>query len=106
MLIICMLLLVFFAVIGLCSFITALLDCACREEQDILLLLRGLTEDSAEMRIRHAARLCKKEKSARLICICEQDNPARDICLLMQKEYPFIEINSQKEIKAEFYTKP
>lgn len=90
-----MILLIFFAIVGLCAFISALLDIAYKGNSNAVLMLRNLTPDNAEVRIRRAARICLHHTDIRLICICPKDNPAYDICLMMQKEYPFLEIQSE-----------
>lgn len=92
MYIFCMIILIFFAIIGLCAFITALLDSIYKSSGVTVLILKEISADNAEARIRSAARICQRHKGMRLICECDEDNPAYDICRLMQKEYPFLEI--------------
>ena len=79
-----MIILIFFAVIGLCAFISALLDAVYRSGGQAELIITKLTPDSAEARILHAARICQHH--------CKEGEPAYDICKLMQKEYPFMQI--------------
>ena len=92
MYILCMIILVFFAVIGLCAFITALIDRLYQNSDQSELILRDLSPDNAEARIRSAARICLHHTGIKLICVCDEDDPVYDICCLMQKEYPFMEI--------------
>lgn len=92
MYILCMIILIFFAIIGLCAFITALVDSFYKASGETILTLKDLSADSAENRIRSTARICSHHKGMRLVCICDEDNPAYDICRLMQKEYPFLAI--------------
>lgn len=94
MYIIAMIILVFFAVIGLCAFITALLDRLYQNSVESELFLKNLSPDNAEARIRSAARICLHHSGIQLVCVCEESDPAYDICRLMQKEYPFMEIRS------------
>lgn len=94
MYILCMIILIFFAIIGLCAFITALIDAFYKTDGETVLTLKNISADNAENRIRSAARICQRHKGMRLICICDEENPAYDICRLMQKEYPFLEIQS------------
>lgn len=92
--ILCLIMLIFFAIIGLCSFITALLDLFYKGSGETILILDKLTAESAEARIRSAARMCHHHRGTRLICRCDPNEPAYDICRLMQKDYPFLEIDS------------
>ena len=87
-----MIILIFFAVIGLCSFISGLLDKLYMTGGKAELLITDLCPDDAEARIRSAARVCLRHQGFRLKCICDENAPAYDICRLMQKEYPFMEI--------------
>ena len=87
-----MIILIFFAIIGLCAFVGGLLDAVYKGSSNALLILGDLSPDNAEARIRAAARICRQHRSIRLRCVCEKGDPARDICELMQKEYPFMEL--------------
>ncbi len=87
-----MVILGFFAVIGICSAFSGLM-----RSKNILhaeLILRGLTADNAEAQLRSAAEICRRHKGLRLRCICSTKDPAYEICRLMQSEYPFIELES------------
>ena len=96
----CMILLIFFAIIGLSAFITAIINAAHNSTDDeILLILRNLNENNAEARIRKAARICMNTKGAQIICVCDDKNPAYSICEIMKREYPFIEIKNKDETK-------
>ena len=96
MYILCMIVLVFFAVIGLCAFAAALLDQFYQGSTDAELILKNLSPDNAESRIRSAAHICRRQKGIRLIILCSETDPAYDICRLMQKDYPFVEIMPKK----------
>ena len=92
MYIICMIILIFFAIIGICAFITSLLDHCYHGEHESTLEIEDLSAENAEARIRSAARICQHHKGMTLRCVCSEENPAYDICKLMQKEYPLMEI--------------
>lgn len=92
MYIICMIILIFFAIIGICAFITSLLDHCYHGEHESTLVIEDLSAENAEARIRSAARICQYHKGMTLRCVCSEENPAYDICKLMQKEYPLMEI--------------
>ena len=92
MYILCMIILVFFAVIGLCAFVTSLLDQCYKGSTDAELILKNLTPENAESSIRSAAHICQRHRGIRLVIICDESDPAYDLCKLMQKDYPFMEI--------------
>lgn len=92
MYIFCLIILIFFAIIGICAFITSLLDHCYHGEHESTLVIGGLSAENAEARIRSAARICQHHKGMKLRCVCSEENPAYDICKLMQKEYPLMEI--------------
>lgn len=92
MVILCLIILIFFAIIGICAFITSLLDHCYHGEHESTLVIEGLSAENAEARIRSAARICQHHKGMTLRCVCSEENPAYDICKLMQKEYPLMEI--------------
>jgi hypothetical protein len=92
-----MIVLIFFAVIGLCSFITALIDSAHGSAgKNIVMTVRHPSANEAEATLRQAARICMRSKGARLICICDSDEPSYPICELMQRDYPFIELMNDR----------
>ena len=97
MYILSMIVLIFFAVIGFCSFITSLADAGFHRGSKMTLILDRLTAEDAEIRIRRAAHICRKYGGIRAVCLCAKDAPAYDICCLMQRDYPFIEILSSTE---------
>ena len=97
MYILCMIILIFFAIIGICALITSLLDHCYHGDHETTLVLKELSAENAEARIRSAARICQHHKGMRLICICGKDDPAFDICVMMQKEYPLMELCSGKD---------
>ena len=94
MYILCMIILIFFAIIGICALITSLLDHCYHGDHETMLVLNELSTENAEARIRSAARICQHHKGMTLRCICDEDDPAFDICVMMQKEYPSMELCS------------
>ncbi|WP_405356490.1 hypothetical protein [Ruminococcus sp.] len=96
MYILCMIILIFFAIIGICALITSLLDHCYHGDHETMLVLKELSTENAEARIRSAARICQHHKGMKLRCICDEDDPAFDICVMMQKEYPSMELCSGK----------
>ena len=102
MYILSMILLIFFAIIGLCAFVTAIMELGCRGGGKAVLILRELKADNAEMRIRSATQICRKNRDIRLICVCEKDSAAAEIAGMMQTEYPCIEIMTSGELKEQF----
>lgn len=89
--ILCMVVLVFFAVIGVSSFIVSIKNPAYRLSARAELVISGLTAENAEAQIRAAAGICMRYGGIRLICVCESDE-IREICERLRKEYSFIEI--------------
>lgn len=95
MYILSMIILVFFAIIGLCAFITAIVDHMHNTDHgEITLLLQELDTDNAEACIRRAARIAQDNSGVQVVCVCNKDDPAYAICEMMQKDYPFIRIES------------
>ena len=93
MYILSMILTVFFAIIGLCAFIAAIIDAAHNSASgELLIVLKSPKPENAEAAVRRAARLCTKAKGARLICVCESESPAYPICEIMKRDYPFMEL--------------
>lgn len=80
----------FFAVLGAASFAAALMRLYDADDKTSL-TLDDLTAQSAEARIRHAARLCDRIRCQRLLCRC-RDEEAERICENLMKEFRIIEI--------------
>ena len=99
MYILSMIILIFFAIIGLCAFITAVIDSMHSGAGELLLILRDLRTDTAEARVRKAAGICRNYRGARMICVCEKDSPEESICEMMQRDHPFITICGKDELK-------
>lgn len=87
-------LLVFFALIGVLAFLSALIGAG--EDKKQVMVLEDLREENAEYRIRRAARRCERIRCGRLICRCE-DAGAERICKILMKEYRMIELQKAAE---------
>ena len=98
MYILSMIILIFFAVLGICAFISAVLDAMYKGDNTAVLVIKNLEPDNAEARIRSAAHICEQHKGISLLCVCNKTDPAFDICQLMQKEYSFMEIRPEEAI--------
>lgn len=98
MYILSMTILIFFAVIGLCAFIAGVVDLCCHGNRSLTLVVADLNAENAEAKVRTAAHLYREAKGGRLLCVCGNDDPACDICHLLQKDYPFLEIVSPEDI--------
>ena len=92
MYIIGMILLSFFALVGIAFFIDAVSSALHRVKGDMILLLPSLSADDAEARTRQAARLCEREDGTAVICLCEQGSEAEVICERLKYEYPCITV--------------
>lgn len=90
-----MITLTFFAIIGLASFITAICRRTYVKDDRAVLVLRELTADNAEHRVRRAAAVCEELRCERLICECADDTAA-EICDLLSADYPVIEIQEKE----------
>ena len=85
--------LVFFAVVGLASFAGELYHAKMRDCADrLILLIPHVDEDTAEMRIRSAIAAAESIKAGRIICVCSADDPAFAICERLQEDHPILEI--------------
>ncbi len=91
---------VFFAVIGLAAFIGGLVKAhLCSHTEGFILLVPYVDEDNAEARIRSAAMMTEASRDCRIVCVCDENDPARAICEKMTVQYPQIEIvNEYSEI--------
>lgn len=88
-----MIILVFFAVIGLSAFVGGLVRAHLISDTDgFILLIPRVDEDNAEARIRSAAITAESARGCRIICVCGEDDPAHMICEKMLSQYPRVEI--------------
>ena len=89
--IIVLIIMTFFAVIGLITFINALILGNDLRNEDVKLVLDSLSGNSAERRVRKAVNICEELSCRRLVCECS-DEEARFICKKLKERYPIIEI--------------
>lgn len=91
---------VFFAVIGLAAFIGGLVKThLCSHTEGFILLVPYVDEDNAEARLRSAVMMAEASRGCRIVCVCNEKDPAREICEKMTGQYPQVEIvNEYAEI--------
>ena len=88
--------LVFFAIVGLSAFIAALIGLNRKTDTNgMALMITDIDADNAEMRIRTAAAIAEENRIGRVICLCPEEDEVRMICEKMQKEYKVVEIKSE-----------
>ena len=81
--------LVFFAVIGIGCFIGSLIKAGfVSDSEGFILLIPSVNEDNAEARLRSATAIASSARDCRIICVCSASNPAEKIC----KKFPQAEI--------------
>ena len=88
-----LIILTFFAVIGLTVFINEIVRSG-HEDDKMTLTLTSLTAGDAEIRVRRAARICSDIRCSRLLCQCD-DVTAIEICETLRADYPVIEIQAK-----------
>ncbi len=102
MYIFCMILLSFFAAVGLWSFITAIIEgvfCS-KGENEYLLILPDLTAKNAEFRLRCAISKMKKIGRGRIFCLADQaDEEAIEILHFILNDYPYVELVTEDQLK-------
>jgi len=96
-----MILLSFFALVGIAFFIDAVTGALHRVKGDMILLLPSLSADDAEARTRQAARLCEREDGTAVICLCDHDSEAEAICHRLSDEYPCITVTDSAHFTGE-----
>ena len=85
-----LIILTFFAVIGLAGFITAVMR-GCGSDDKLKLVLSELTAGTAEARVRRAVSICEDIRCEHLICECA-DNEAARICEKLRDDHGIISI--------------
>lgn len=102
MTIFCMILLVFFAIIGLCAFILSIVRIfADRYDQnDYLIVILKTNGENAEYSIRSAIRKINDLGKGEILCLCEEDDKeAAEICQRMKNDCPYLKIVSKTTLK-------
>ena len=102
MYIFCMIVLVFFAMIGLCVFalsiIRTILDRG--DDNEYLIVIPHISAEDAEYRIRAGIRKINDIGKGNILCLCdEEDIEAADICQRMKRECPYLELVSKTTLK-------
>lgn len=98
-----MILLIFFAVIGLSCFISMIAKANLKSDTGgFILLIPEVDADNAEARIRSAAVIRQEAFGCRVVCVCPEDQRTRTICEKLQKEYPFLEIVDSTTMRGEW----
>lgn len=101
MYILCMIVLVFLAMIGLCAFFLSIVRIFTDryDENEYLIVIPKVRAENAEYGIRSAIRKINDIGSGRILCLCEEnDTEANDICQRMKSECPHLEIVSKFEM--------
>ena len=96
MYIIGLIILSFFALVGAVGFITALFGRSFDDSNPSELVLKALTAETAEVRVRRAAERCAQLRCEHLRCEC-LDDEALLICEKLRREYPVIEAVDKAE---------
>lgn len=102
MYILSMIVLVFFAMIGLCAFILSIVRIFTDryDENEYLIVIPNIKAENAEYGIRSAIRKINDIGRGRILCLCEKnDTEATDICQRMKNECPHLEIVSKVELE-------
>ena len=81
----------FFACIGLIRFIDAVLGSAYRDFSPSVLVLKSLSADNVEMRVRRAVSACESLRCEHLQCECLDEESAK-ICEKLGEKHPIIEV--------------
>ena len=90
-----LIILTFFAVIGLTVFINEIIRSG-HDDDRMMIMLTSLNADNAEMRVRYAAKVCTDIRCSRLLCQCD-DVTAREICERLKDTYPVIKIYDKND---------
>ena len=95
MYIIGLIILTFFALIGILAFINSIIKLR-DPDRKATMILSDLSAGDAEMRIRRAARICSEIRCERLICMCA-DADSLFICKALSAVYPVIEARKAED---------
>ena len=101
MYIIGMIILTFFAIIGIATLIDAAYRAISRVRGDLILVLPLLGADDAEARTRQAARLCEQAAGSAVVCICDAGSEAEAICTRLRDEYPTVVVTESASFGGE-----
>ncbi len=100
----CICILAFFAVVGICESCRSIVRFFTKSDNDReILLIEPIyqKQEDAEYILRSAAQRVKwmgKNGPDRVICIdCNMDSETRKMCEIVQRDYPFIELYTREE---------
>ena len=100
MYIVCMVILIFFAVIGVSHFIIGLyrLLLDAYDDAGYILVVPKMKPGNTEIRLRKAIAACKHLKNIKIICICDSDDDeTKAIIEFVKKDYKNIEISVREK---------
>lgn len=97
-----MIILVFFAIIGISAFILSLMRLFLYRNKDgaFMLIIPSLSDDTAEMKLRAAVNRCQRAGSGEVVCLldgCEDES--QKILECIARDYPCVEILTKEELK-------
>jgi hypothetical protein len=90
MYIVCLIVLTFFAVIGLATFISAIRSSALACDGEMLLILPDIDKSCAEARVRRAASVAESVRGCRIIAVCT-DEASKEICERLKIQFDNLE---------------
>ncbi len=97
---VCMVILIFFAVIGVSHFIIGLyrLLLDAHDGDGYILVVPKMKPNSTEIRLRKAVSASKRLKNTKIICICDSnDDETKAIIEFVKKDYKNIEISVREK---------
>lgn len=104
MYIVCLIILTFFAVIGLATFISAIRSASLSCDGELILILPELDERCAEARIRYAASVVENVSECRIVAVCT-DEGSKAICEKLKLQIDNLEIVDQDNVHTVICTK-
>ena len=104
MYIVCLIILTFFAVIGLATFISAVRSASLVCDGELILILPEIDERCAEARIRYAASVVDSARECRIVAVCT-DEGSKAICEQMKVQIDNLEAVDEDDVQALICTK-
>ena len=102
MYILAMILLIFFAGVGLISFVLSVMRLLTEssDKSEYFLILPKITSSSAEYKLRCAASRMRELSKGEILCLCDGcDTETQEICRRMTEECPYLSVLSKEELK-------
>ena len=97
MYIVFLIILTFFAVIGVATFISAIRSASLSCDGELILFLPEIDERCAEARIRYAASVVESVREYRIIAVCTDDN-AKAICDKLKQKIENLEAVTSDDV--------